>query len=85
MYGRYIDDVIIIYNGSQSRIDSLLHYLNKQEIDIKFIIEDEQNQSINLQIAKLNSKYTENPLPLTPPYMHNHTTHTLTKWQRIIV
>ena len=43
-------------------IDSLLQHLNKQEIDIKFTIEHEQNQSINFLDLNLTKNLTNNKI-----------------------
>ena len=57
-YGRYIDDSIILFDGTKRQIDHILNYLNKQN-KIKFTVEHEIDNSINfldLNITLKNNK-----------------------------
>ncbi|XP_065559605.1 uncharacterized protein LOC136026830 [Artemia franciscana] len=43
LYMRYVDDCLIIWNGAQDKLISFLNIFNKQDPDIKFTIELENN------------------------------------------
>ena len=46
-YGKYVDDIYIIFNGSTRQIDNLLTYMNSQNNKIQFTVEHAINNSLN--------------------------------------
>ena len=84
---RFIDDSFVLFNGTSSQLDGLLKYINNIHNKIKFTLDHEQSNSLNFLdititkwITDSNTKYTGNPLSLTPPSTQNHSTHMHTKW-----
>ena len=58
---RYVDDIIVLYNGNIRQCNTLLNYINKLHTQLKFTAEYEQNSTLNfldLTIKKLNHKHT---------------------------
>lgn len=46
LYMRYVDDCLIIWNGTEDKLRSFLNTFNQQDPDIKFTIELENNHSL---------------------------------------
>ena len=57
-YGRYVDDILIIYDNINYISDTILNYFNNIHPKINYTIEKEHNNVINyldLQLFKLNN------------------------------
>ena len=46
-YTRYVDDILLIYNGTNRQLENLKTFLNKQNKNIQFTLELEKEDSIN--------------------------------------
>ena len=57
-YGRYVDDILIIYNNVKNDDKGILSSFNKLHPNLKFTLESENNRSINY--LELNIKRTKN-------------------------
>lgn len=60
-YKRYVDDTLLLVDGDTNDINKILDTLNKQDRNIKFTVEYENNGSINfldLNISKENNLHT---------------------------
>ncbi|KAJ8974243.1 hypothetical protein NQ317_006325 [Molorchus minor] len=56
---RYVDDILVLFNGSKQEVESLLAFLNSLHSSIVFTVEFEENNKINfldLEISKLDNK-----------------------------
>ena len=57
---RYVDDILVCFNGTYRQIDTFLQYLNTVHPNIKFTMELESNNSINfldLTLKKFNNRH----------------------------
>jgi hypothetical protein len=57
---RYVDDILLLFTGTNRQLDQLLNYINNIHPNIKFTVEIEQNQMINfldLTIKNVNNKH----------------------------
>ena len=58
-YGRYVDDILLIYNSNNDLNDNILNSFNSIHPNIQYSLEKEQNNKINfldLKIEKCNNK-----------------------------
>ncbi|XP_049805216.1 uncharacterized protein LOC126248349 [Schistocerca nitens] len=55
-YKRYVDDTIILFDGTNEEIDTLATKLSSMHSNIKFTVERESNNSINFLDLKISSK-----------------------------
>lgn len=60
-YKRYVDDTLLLFNGSEDELDDLNHALNQMHPNLVFTIEHEQQKTINfldLTIGNHEGKHT---------------------------
>lgn len=82
---RYVDDIILLYKGTNRQLDKLHQHLNTRESNIKFTLKTEKDNKINfldLTIIKDNHKHafkiyrkpteTDHTIPIDShhPYQH---------------
>jgi hypothetical protein len=71
-YFRYVDDILLIFDSTQTNTQSILTDFNSVHPNLHFIAEIEQNNTnyLDISIYKLNTIYkyphAENPPSLTP-------------------
>ena len=58
---RYVDDILLLFNANTRQVENFHKYINTVRHKLKFILEIEQNNSINfldLTINKTNNTHT---------------------------
>ncbi len=85
IYCRFVDDIFILYNSTDCRLDQLLQDFNQQHEDIHLTCEHEENRQLAFLDLKLTRSNQRNKLDLaifrkathSHRYLHFNSSHTL--------
>ncbi len=85
IYYRFVDNIFILYNSAECRLDQLLQDFNQQHEDIHLTCEHEENRQLAFLDLKLTRSNQRNRLDLaihrkathSHRYLHFNSSHTL--------
>lgn len=73
---RYVDDILLLFDGTDRQLSNMHNYLNKIHPNIKFTIEKEIHKSINfLDLTIFNQNQSHSFKIFRKPTQTNHTIH----------